>query len=235
MQFPARAQAGEACFLLMFSSQRTFNDPQYSHSFASFVRLSWPGNVPCPPAPALEVCTISWLPQKLPLRTFALRPEDGRNYGLHETLSYALASHARVSLWGPFQIDRDLYDRAVREMQLLASGQVQFKVIDSGYCSDRVSNCIHALSSLSEGQRVRLTSPGWGDVGSFAVLCQLRPWIVDTRGIYPWVGSALGLDAYPIIHRAWDNPRSAGMIGPIGGLPGGEKNVQATYGPPLRY
>jgi hypothetical protein len=198
-----RVQAGEAYFLLMFAAQRTPNLPSDSHSFASFVRASWPDEGPCPRAPCLEVYTISWFPAKLPVRAYALLPECGRNFGLEETLQYVLASHARVSLWGPYPIDADLYRRAARQVTLLTSGQVAYKMIDTGYCSDGVSNCIHALSGLCGGPAVHVFSPGWGDAASCAVVVQMRPWILDCCHVYLWIVSALGLERYPIVYRAW--------------------------------
>ena len=60
---------------------------------------------------------------------------------------------------GPYRIDAELYCRAVRQVALLESGQVLYKANDVGYPSDRVSNCIHAVSSISEGYRLRVASP----------------------------------------------------------------------------
>lgn len=56
----AGAQAGEAYYLLMFGSQTTPPNPNYSHSFATFVRATWPGPEPCPTNPTLEAVTISF-------------------------------------------------------------------------------------------------------------------------------------------------------------------------------
>src|SRR5262245_910358 len=139
------ARAGEAHFLLVFASQRVPNNPNYSHTFATFVRASWPGNGPCPRCPTLEACTLSWVPRNLVIRTLALWPECGRNLGLHETLRYVLGNEARVSLWGPYRIDAALYRRALRQAALLGSGEVLYKANDMGYFSDDVSNCVHAL------------------------------------------------------------------------------------------
>ena len=52
-------RAGEAYYLLMFGQQTIPNDVNYSHTFATFVKLSWAGGGPCPAAPGLEVHTIS--------------------------------------------------------------------------------------------------------------------------------------------------------------------------------
>jgi len=224
-------RAGEAHYLLVFASQRVPNNPNYSHTFATFVRASWPGDGPCPRCPALEACTISWLPRNLVIRTLALLPECGHNLGLHETLRYVLASEQRLSLWGPYRIDAALYRRALRQAALLESGWVLYKANDMGYYSDDVSNCIHAISSLADGYRLRFGSPGWGEKAGYWVLDELRPWVLDRERVHPWVGCALGLDRYPIIYRGWDPPRSGILWDPLDLLLGEEDDLTATYGP----
>jgi hypothetical protein len=228
------AHAGEAYYLLMFGSQRVPANPNYSHTFATFVRAKWVGDGPCPNNPTLEAHTISWLPQSLVIKAWKLRPECGANFELQTTLDYALDNQERVSLWGPYQVEGDLYQRALQQLALLASGQVQYKANDVGHRSDRVSNCIHAVSSVAEGTRLRVATPGWGQTASFAVLGRFRPWVIDKRQVHAWVGSALGLDEYPIIYRDWAPPLSGGIIGPIYRALGGERNLRPTYGPPLR-
>ena len=93
-------------------------------------------------------------------------------------------------------------------------------------------HCIHAISYIAQGLRLRVASPGWGEVASFAVLQRLRPWIVDRRQTHAWVGTALGLDAYPLIYRDWHRPVSGAILGPVYRLLGGERGQQATFGPP---
>src|SRR5262249_4716200 len=116
---PGMARAGEDHFLLVFASQRVPNNPNYSHTFATFVQASWPGDGPCPGYPVLEARTISWLPRSRVIRTLALFPECGCNLCLHETLRYVLSSEQRVSLWGPYRIDAALYHRALQQAALL--------------------------------------------------------------------------------------------------------------------
>ena len=121
----------------------------------------------------------------------------------------------------------------MRQVGLLNSGRVRYKANDVGYPSHKVSNCIHAVSSISEGYRVRVGSPGWGETASYFVLeDKLRPYVLDNFRVYPWVGSALGLDQYPIIYRDWTNPRSGGLDGVLSRALGKEDNLRATYGPP---
>jgi hypothetical protein len=226
------ARAGEAYYVVLFASQRVPNDPEYSHTFATFVRTSWPGNGRCTRPVSVEAHTISWLPSNLKIRVLALMPESGHNYTLDQTLRYALANDARVSLWGPYQIEPELYVRALRRKQQLESGNVCFKADDALYDSDCVTNCIHAVGGTVDGMRVRVLIPGWGEVASYAVLLRMEPWIIDPNCVHPWVGSALGLDRYPIIYRAWRPPLSGAVLGPINRLLGGERCLTATYGPP---
>jgi hypothetical protein len=227
-------EAGEAHYLLMFGSQRVPADPDYSHSFATFVRASWPGDEPCPVAPLLEAHTISWLPANGKVRTLALLPECGRNYGLHETMRFCLDNDMRVSLWGAYRMEPELYRRAVNQVTLLNSGRVRYKANDMLYRSNEVSNCIHAVSSISEGYRLRVGSPGWGQTASYYVLLELEPWVLQPGCTHPWVGSALGLDQYPLIYRDYQNPRSGTFAGPINRLLGRDRNIFPSYGPPQR-
>lgn len=193
------APAGEAYFVLVFGSQRDPNLPAHSHSFAAFVHASWEG--PAIVSPRLEVVTISWLPANLHIRSLALLPECGRNFDLHTTLRWALNDCQRVSLWGPYQIDRDLYLRALAQFRLLESGQVQYKAGSTARPSDQVSNCVHAVESVLDGYRPHLAILPWGERASYRLLQEMQPWILGPCQVHPWVASALGLGAYPIVYR----------------------------------
>jgi hypothetical protein len=196
------------------------------------VRATWEGDGPCPESPKLEVHTISWLPRDLIIRTWAPHPECGVNLDLHSTLRYVLDNCERVSLWGAYEIDCTLYYRALRQVDVLQSGQVLYQATDVGRRSDRVSNCIHALSTVADGYRLRVASPGWGETASWAILQRYEPFIIDCR-TRTWVGSALGLDQYPIIYRDFAAPRSSALIGPVSRVLGGQRGIFPTYGPPV--
>jgi hypothetical protein len=202
------ARADDFYYVAVFSSQRTPNNPDYAHTFAAFVHAS--GEGACPASFTVEDCVcISWLPAYLVIRTRSLLPECGHNFGLHETIKYALANDERVSAWGPYRIDKKLYDNARRQVGVLESGEVRFKPVDTGYPTDRVSNCIHAVSSCAEGYRLRILSPGFGDTASWVVTQRFRPFILNTDETHEWVYSYLGLQDYPITRRDFDrNPRT---------------------------
>ena len=231
--FTSGANAGEEYFLLMYGSQRTSNNPNYSHTFATFVKVIWVGPGPCPPNAAIESHTISWLPENLKVRIGALLPECGHNFDLHTTLAFAYASDTRVSVWGPYPIEPNLYYAALRRKVELEGGAIRYKANDMGYKSDRVSNCIHAVSTIVEGSKLRVASPGWGETASYFVLKEMEPSILAKQPV-TWVGSALGLDEYPIIYRDFTNPRSNSVFGPVRRAFGSERDLQATYGPPVR-
>ena len=230
---PASAQAGETHFLLMFGSQRIPNNPDYAHTFATFVRVQWAGDGPCRKGAHFEAHTISWLPSNLVVRTRAFLPESGKNFDLDTTLRYALCNKERVSLWGPYEIRPDLYCRALKQIDRLDSGKLKYKANDTAFPASRVSNCIHAVSEVVERPLLIVLSPGWGEVASYMVLLRLRPWIRDEATQHYWVSSALGLDQYPIIYRERIAPPASGaLLGPIFRLFGGERGLGPTYGPP---
>jgi hypothetical protein len=225
-----QASAGEAYYVLVFGQQQTPNNVNASHTFATFVKLSWAGSDPRHALPRLEAHTISWLPAAMQLHALAVLPEYGRNLDLHATLRWAQENGMRTSLWGPYAIRPELYQAALREISLLQSGQVLYKVNDLGYRSDEVCNCIHALNSVVLGHHYCVFEPGWGEAASYRMLCRMRPWIMETGTIHAWVGSALGLDCYPIVYRDWSPPHSGPIAGPVFRLLGGEMAMNPSYG-----
>jgi hypothetical protein len=102
----------ERYFLILFGSHDLLHRPQYSHTWATLVRMRasevgqcgtrTPGCVD----PALDVHTISWLPVtgKINPRNFCVEP--GRNYELHETMKFAYDSNQSVAVWGPYEVAR---------------------------------------------------------------------------------------------------------------------------------
>jgi hypothetical protein len=231
--WPASSTAGDEYFLLMFGSQRIPNQPNHSHSFATFVKACRPDGPCTPGAPVtLESDTISWLPETQEVRIGALLREPGHNFELHETICWALKDDQRVSLWGPYRIDPELYGRAMMQISLLNSGTVNYKALDTGHRPDHVANCIHAVGSVSNGWRRRIASPGWGETASFDLLRSFNPWIIDRDHTEQWVASALCLDKYPIIYRDWGNPHSNSIIGPGFRVFGGEAQIRPSYGAP---
>jgi hypothetical protein len=196
--------AEDSYFVAIFAAQRMPNIPKYSHSFATFVRVvSDPAR---PTSCCVESHTISWLPETLDIHVARVRPETGRNLDLQTTLKAVESMGDRVSLWGPYRIRQELYDRALVQIARLESGVVRYKAVDAFYRTSNASNCIHALSDLADDRgRLRISSPGFGEVASFYITRRYEPWIIDPEQAHPWVGDLLGLEQHAIIPRAWDD------------------------------
>ena len=65
--------------------------------------------------------TISWLPEPLDVRTWTLCPEQGMNVDLYGR-STPLRHGESVTMWGPFEIARPVYERSLRVKAILDSG-----------------------------------------------------------------------------------------------------------------
>jgi hypothetical protein len=193
------ARAGESYYMIVFGSLQDPPRPNYSHSWAVFVRAVGEG---CDPrAYQLEYHIISWLPRTMEIRTWAPFPECGHNLDLHSTFAWVLGTRQKVAMWGPYQIEPELYRRAVCRVNQLNSGEVRYKAIDFTYPVDRVVNCIHAVSALAGGTRLRVTTFGYGHPASEQIARKLEPWIIDYRQTHPWVAERLGLNCYPMERR----------------------------------
>lgn len=190
-----RAQeANDRYFMAIFAAQPPgVNRPSIAHSFGVFVKEEAAPQAPegCRPLTAI---TLSWLPETLRVHPYRLWSQPGRNIGLEESLQLAVANKDRVYLWGPFQIEKELYDRAVAQEALLRSGVVRYRALDLDSGATRISNCVHALSALArcsdERQLARLR---WGKPASQEIVRSLRPWIIEPEQTHPWLLTALGV------------------------------------------
>ena len=217
LAIPARTHGEERYFVIVYGATHQPNAPQFSHTFATFIKATGTGNFPA--GWSLEPHTISWLPCSLEVR-MAVLPEPGRNFELHETMCWAVASADQVDVWGPYEIQKELYDRALVQNHVLDSGQVKYKALDSGYRSSRVTNCIHAVTTVASGYRVRIVSPAWGQAASYYVALRLYSWYIDPYRTYPELLSALGLDRYPLRMEDLNAPPRGFYASLVGALEG---------------
>lgn len=201
---PVGATAQESYYVMVFGSQRpVINQPAHTHSWATFVRVTC--DPARPGATRIEPHTISWLAATLVIRPMALHPEPGVNLELHRTLQWAYDDCQRVSVWGPYQVDKCLFDRALIKQSALESGEVRYKANDVGYDSARVSNCVHACADVAQGPRLRVGQPGWGQSASYFVTLTYRPFIIDDQTTHDWLLDALALRNYPLVRRDLDD------------------------------
>ena len=92
----------EFYYVMIFGSQSKPKLPQYTHTWATFIRAV--GEGPDANNYALYQHTISWLPQSLDVRTWTFLPEPGVNLDLYQTLDAVYQDREHVTMWGPFQI-----------------------------------------------------------------------------------------------------------------------------------
>jgi hypothetical protein len=196
---PGRLRGNELYFMVVFGAQREAYRPRFTHTFATFVKVT--GNEAVPSGFQIESHTISWMPSTLDIKVHRLFPECGTNLELDTTLRWASSNCLRISMWGPFQIDRELYDLALCRIGHLQSGQVSYKAADSGYPAATVSNCTHAVSDIAGTFALRTVTPGYGDVASYTIIHRLKRWIVDPQHVHDWLNEPLRLNCYPIVHR----------------------------------
>jgi hypothetical protein len=203
----APARAGECYFMVMFSCQKQdgTNPANLAHSFGTFVKLTGEGDRL--DRYGIHFFTVSWLPGG-DVHLWRIMPETGQNLDLAGSFAWAHNHGLTVSMWGPYQIDRTLYDRACARYAQIENGKVLYKAIDTCYPAARVTNCIHALSDIAfRKKRLRLGSPSWGDAATYFIVQSFRPWIIHPDEIHDWLLPPLGLTPYPIIRRDLDrNP-----------------------------
>ena len=188
-----RAAADEAYYVVVFGAQRTpIKSPRYSHTWASFVHERADGTT--------EVATLSWLPATGEVRPYALRPEQGRNFSLEETLCMCRSNRMEVTIFGPYRICPELYQSALMQIARLEGGQVSYQAYDFGGKDGIVMNCLHALahtapSGPQRGQWVIVAPGNWGVSASYWTALVLRPWFIEPCVIHDAVLAKLGLNA----------------------------------------
>ena len=162
-------------FIVPFAYQRRWNNPQFSHSFISVIRVRADGKQPSL-TPGFrrgrfknrdfEAFTISWVPHDFdtnPVCVFdgfgsRIFPTwnkcpiiAGRNFTLGETLKLALNNKNAVGMWGPYEIRKEAFDLGVKRKRLLDGGTIRYRADDRLYRKDRVAiNCFHAMAGLQE-------------------------------------------------------------------------------------
>jgi hypothetical protein len=192
---------GSRLYLLVFASQSTPKLPRYTHTWATVVRVRRQG-----PNRPLEIdCeTISWLPASLQIRTWDLRIEPGLNLDLRQTIDLLRAQGQRISLWGPYEIEPELYCHFLKQKAFLESGRVGYQALDelgeAGITGNGL-NCIHAVANCDE----RIGCPLWsfGESAGESIVENLADYgaLVRSTQSHDWLISALGLNDYHIHRR----------------------------------
>ncbi|MDB5310458.1 MAG: hypothetical protein JWO38_4660 [Gemmataceae bacterium] len=196
---------GERFYVIVFGSETTPRVPRYTHSWATFVRVTdRPG---C--EPDVEAHTISWMPATLDIRPWRFRIEPGSNLELHQTVKYALATGEHVDQWGPYESRPELYYRAAVQKEFLEGGGMGYQCVDTVGEAGRTGrgcDCIHGITDMDpQYTRARYRLIRFGTAASRFIAGELgrRDMLIGPDQTHDWLNGRLGLDAYPIRHRKY--------------------------------
>ena len=207
--------AGDRFFLILFGSHDALHRPQFTHTWATLVRVSAADCGPCGAAvpgrvdPNLDVQTISWLPVNGAIDARSTEVEPGRNFDLHESMRNAVGTDQTIACWGPYEVWHGFAHRFAVQKQFLDSGAIGYQCIDSrGEAARRGNgcNCIHAITDMDP------VYPRWGyplvvygKRGTARVVRRLMhsPVFIRPRDTHDWLLPRLGLDAYKIERRRY--------------------------------
>jgi hypothetical protein len=200
---PRPALAQEKYYVLIFAAQGEPAPPRRAHTFAAFVKASDVGGDAGGDVTQadLEIQTISWLPATMNIVP-RLRPERGRNFELASTLAWSRRQRFRVSVWGPFEINQQLYDHARQKIQRLDSGAFSYRMIDTSQRNVSTSNCIHAVADVVPGPPLNFGT-AYGEPASLIAARHYRPWMRNPEQTHDWLYSRLKLEQFNVQRRGW--------------------------------
>lgn len=185
-------------YLIVFAGDSTPYQATKAHTFAALVRVETP---PGGPPRVTDFHSISWLPETMKVRALALRPERGRNVPLDETLAHYLRPGSHVCVWGPYRVCPELA-ATFRALGAAVEGHFRYK----GACllSPRdVCDCARSVEEMARPDRRYIGVYGYGAAAASSVVRTFSPWLVEPRCAHGWVAALVGLDAYPLIWRAY--------------------------------
>ena len=168
--------ARDRFFIIPFAYENSENDPEFSHSFLSVIRVFADGKQPRLTKGLslrkyknreFEAFTISWLPAdfdknpnlcvfdgigaRLIAGSNKCPVSPGRSFTLAETLKLAANAKVAIGIWGPYEIKKEGFDLAVKRMRLLNGGTIKYRADDRLYRKNRVAiNCFHAMAGLDK-------------------------------------------------------------------------------------
>jgi hypothetical protein len=199
LAIPVAAEASDLYFMIVYGAQRPIiNQPRYSHTWATFVKLS--GEGADPRKYAARSITISWLPQTLEVRPLWVVAEPGVNLTHARTVAWCDQNGMEISQFGPYQIEPRLWELAYQRFQKMAEGEVMYRASDLLNRPGRepeVCNCIYAVLDLDgRDPAFRPVTLGFGEIGSAFVVRRLSQYIVCRKQTHPWVSEMVGACTY---------------------------------------
>src|SRR5262249_24916623 len=171
---------------------------QYTHTGPTSMRVVGEGDDPS--GSQVYQHTISWLPASLDVRTWALLPERGVNLDLYATLEAVYKQGESVTMWGPFEMLPQVYERSLRVKEILDSGVAEYRAISTPR-NLLISDCIHAVAPVDpvfgrgHYPLIRIGKPASRYIARQGMT---RSAFDQYQTHASWLIPRLGLDRYPI-------------------------------------
>jgi hypothetical protein len=163
-------------FIIPFAYQNKGNDPAFSHSFISVIRVLAIGKHASTEGEfrhgkehgrEFEAFNISWLPHDFDTNPnlcvfdgFGSRIfpsinkcpiSPGKSFSLEQTLKMAVHARTAVGMWGPYECKQGAFELGVRRKHLLDRGTIRYRADDRLYRKDQIAiNCFHAIADLED-------------------------------------------------------------------------------------
>jgi hypothetical protein len=191
---------GTRYYFLLFGGQSVPFKPRTAHTWATWVKATPTGAGPV----MLDCLTISWLPPDGRVHPLRLRSGPGHNFTLEETLAIMAGVNSQVSVWGPFEVDTNRYYLACQQAEVLSSGAVRFRTLDSLGRNREVVHCVHAVTFADPAvsrYRQPVLRAGEPGTSTLAEKYLRNGAFVGGAATHDWLIPALGLDRSGVIRR----------------------------------
>lgn len=172
-------------FGVVWGYQGASHAPEDAHTFASFYRGDDLARG------AVKPLTISWLPASGVIRSGT--QEQGRNFGLQETLAIARSRGYQLASYGPYEIRPELYQRAAERASELDSGRWRYSMLNG---APGAINCIAALGGIAGPIN---TAFDYGFTASQDVVAHMSKWMPH----YPRTDVSVRAQLSEGIRRTW--------------------------------
>lgn len=171
-------------YMTVFAYEGTPKPVRSSHTFATFIKLD---------GDKADVKTISWLPKTGNIILVRVGGEAGRNFTLKETMDFAASNGAKVYQWGPYQVKKEMHDRAEKQVARLEKGTIGYRAVDNLLRPEKASNCIHAVCDIDADDGLLETGTAFGRAASSLIVKHFRRWIIDPDKRHEEINKRLGL------------------------------------------
>lgn len=198
----APATAGDRYYSILFGSQSDPKRAKHSHTFGCVIKATGEG---CDRDQyALEVYTISWMPADMQINTLRFIPEAGKNLSLRDTIAWTQDTNQNVAYWGPFELYPKSFYRVMARINDLESGRVKYQCIDPLLRTQRITDCIHAISDIDPKRgRFRYPLIRFGKAATEHIVHEILKHGANKNPCcdHSWVARRMGLDQCPFDHR----------------------------------